>query len=272
MADTNLCNEIHKYVYGESRSIIKKFLLIIATSLIVTGCASLKNTDQTQIPKTNEKEETIKHYNYRDKISSESIDIATVSADQSIDISDVNQLRDFDSNVFIGTVESIDGCSTTAAENAFNPIPYEYGKISVLKNLKGQTNSNTINFARNGGVISIADYEKNAPKEMIENDDKHRKEAGQEKIDKASTYVELRYENDIILETGKTYLFFMNYVSSTNTYIVNGVQYGTREIYQPSSKSSLFRKLPNESTLQVKNNDTGEFESLDEFIDLYFPS
>ena len=153
-------------------------------------------------------------------------------------------------------MESIDGCSTTAAENAFNPIPYEYGKISVLKNLKGQTNSNTINFAR----------------EMIENDDKHRKEAGQEKIDKASTYVELRYENDIILETGKTYLFFMNYVSSTNTYIVNGVQYGTREIYQPSSKSSLFRELPNESTLQVKNNDTGEFESLDEFIDLYFPS
>ena len=100
---------------------MKKFLLIIATSLIVTGCASLKNTDQTQIPKTNEKEETIKHYNYRDKISSESIDIATVSADQSIDISDVNQLRDFDSNVFIGTVESIDGCSTTAAENAFHP-------------------------------------------------------------------------------------------------------------------------------------------------------
>ena len=47
---------------------MKKFLLIIATSLIVTGCASLKNTDQTQIPKTNEKEETIKHYNYRDKI------------------------------------------------------------------------------------------------------------------------------------------------------------------------------------------------------------
>ena len=69
MADTNLCNEIHKYVYGESRSIMKKFLLIIATSLIVTGCASLKNTDQTQIPKTNEKEETIKHYNYRDRKS-----------------------------------------------------------------------------------------------------------------------------------------------------------------------------------------------------------
>ena len=40
---------------------MKKFLLIIATSLIVTGCASLKNTDQTQIPKTNEKEETLKH-------------------------------------------------------------------------------------------------------------------------------------------------------------------------------------------------------------------
>ncbi len=251
---------------------MKKFLLIITTSLLLTGCASLKHTDQTQTPKTSEKEETIMYYNYRDKISTESIDIATISADHSIDISDVNQLRDFDTNVFIGTVESIDGCSTTTAEDTFNPIPYEYGKITVLKNLKGQTNSNIINFARNGGVISIADYEKNAPKEMIENDDKHRKEAGQEKIDKASTYIELRYENDIILEAGKTYLFFMKYVSSTDTYVVNGIQYGTREIYQPSSKSSLFKKLPNENTLQVKNNDTGEFESLDEFIDLYFPS
>lgn len=251
---------------------MKKFLLIIATSLLLTGCASLKNTDQTQIPKTSEKEETIKFYNYRDKISAENINIATISADHSIDISDVNQLRNFDTNVFIGTVESIDGCSTTVAEGTFNPTPYEYGKISVLKNLKGQTNSDTITFARNGGVISIADYEKNAPKEMIENDDKHRKEAGQEKIDKASTYIELRYENDIVIEAGKTYLFFMKYVSSTDTYVVNGVQYGTREIYQPSSKSSFFRKLPKETTLQVRDNNTGEFESLDEFINLYFSS
>lgn len=39
---------------------------------------------------------------------------------------------------------------------------------------------------------------------MIDNDDKHRKEAGQENIDKNKTYQTFRYENDIVLEAGKT--------------------------------------------------------------------
>lgn len=242
---------------------MKKKLMLLTICVCLSGCgANITDKDKTVEKKT--------YTNYTESIDKENIDEVTIVADHVIDISDVSKLRDFDENVFIGTVESIDGCSTIIANNTFNPMPSEYGKISVLKNLKGNTNANSIKYTRYGGVISIAEYEKYAPQEMVANNEKHRNDAGQQNIDKEATYMNFQYENDIEFEAGKTYLFFTMYESSTDTYVINGVQYGTREIYQPTTTKRVFTDLPIESSLQIKNNATNEYESLDSFISTYF--
>lgn len=48
------------------------------------------------------------------------------------------------------------------------------------------------------------------------------------------------------------------------------MKYGLREIVQPSSDQQAFRTMPQEATLQIKNNETGETESFDEFKAMYF--
>lgn len=106
------------------------------------------------------------------------------SAETAIDISDVVKLRDFHTNVFVGTVDSIDGCSTTISTGEFVPMPQTYGKITILENLKGQIANNSITFAIGGGILSVADYEKDAPAKMIANHEKHR----DTEIDKEATY------------------------------------------------------------------------------------
>lgn len=227
-------------------------------------------------------------YNYRNEIKSDLVNDldVTVKAESIIRLEDVPELRDFSSNVFIGTVLSIDGCSTTVLDGNFHPIPDEYGKILLLKNLRGEIKQDVIDFGRSGGVITIAEYEKNAPAEMIANDDKHREEAGQENIDKENTYQNFRYENDITLEAGKTYLFFANYVESTDMYAIIGFEYGSRAIIKSDTEVSQFLSRPDfekelrqnaslpstspGSDLKLLNNATGEYESLDEFISEYF--
>lgn len=153
--------------------------------------------------------------------------------------------------------------------NSFNFMPKTYGRISVLENLKGNMNQDEIQFARAGGVISIADYEKYASKEMIINDDKHRLDANQGNIDKENTYHKYLLDGDIDLEAGKTYLFFGSFYES-GVFSIYGAQYGAREVRQKDTNNSTFRALPEVNSLEIKNNDTGEYERLDSIIEQYF--
>lgn len=246
-----------------------KFIGVILLLLFMGACSNEDSTTSN----VNKKEETVdafKYTNYLDGVNLSNNEQIGLSADYAIDVTNVPTLRDNMSNVFIGTVDSIDGCSPTAENGTFNPMPYTYGKITVLDNLVGETNAPTIKFVRGGGTISIADYEKDAPAEMINRDNIHRKEAGQENIDKENTYLTFFFNDDITIEAGKTYLFFTIYVSETDSYLISSAQYGTREIYQPASKATVFRSMPDESTLTLKNNETGTYEDLDAFLDTYF--
>jgi len=217
-----------------------------------------------------EEEESFNYYSYIDEINLDNVINASVLSDRIIDISDVEALKNFHTNVFIGTVDSMEGCSTIVSSGRFSSMPNTYGKIKVLKNLKGEINQDVITYSRPGGVISIAEYEKNAPKELVENRKFHREQAGQKNLDLKNTYVKYIEENDIEIETGKTYLFFATFVPETSIYQIDGAQYGTREILDLNTNKTVFRKLPDESTLQVKNNETGKYESLNEFINKYF--
>ena len=233
-------------------------IIMVFIAVMLTACSN-----QTV---KNVKEETLFQYtSYLENMNLEHIQNAETFAETAIDISDVAKLRDFHTNVFVGTIASIDGCSTTVATGEFVSMPQTYGKISVLENLKGNMPSDTITFARGGGIISVADYEKNAPDELIANHEKHRNQ----EIDKEHTYYHFFYNDDITIEAGKTYVFFGSF-EQTGVFQIDGMKYGSREVVEPSTNQSAFRTMPQESVLQLKNNATGEYESFEAFKNLYF--
>ncbi|MFV0381754.1 MAG: hypothetical protein ACK5KR_05995 [Breznakia sp.] len=240
---------------------------------VLAGCSSSKASTDVQVSeKSNAKkqEQEVVYTNYTDDLDLSNAETIEGVASWPVDISDVAKLRDEASNVFIGTVDSIDGCSTIAAKKEFNSFPQSYGKITVLKNLKGDTEDTIINFTRSGGSLTIAEYEKYAPAEIIESDDQNREAMGKGNVDKETTYLTYSYMDDITLEAGKTYLFFAGYVKTTNSYIIGGLQYGSRELYQEETKKSVFRTMPDVDTIGVKNNISGEYESLADLIEQYF--
>jgi len=247
---------------------LMKYIAISMLSVFVLiGCSS--NDKEAQVgKKESATKENFKYTNYLDNIDTDNVEVIKTSSFASIDISNVAELRDFHENVFIGTVDSIDGASASV-DDVYAMAPHTYGNISVLKNLKGNLDLGVVKFARYGGTISIADYEKGAPQEMITNDDLHRKAAGQENIDKENTYLTFMEEGDITLEAGKTYVFFGT-VTDGGTFLIDGYEYGTRELSQPSTGKKAFRSMPAEDSLEIINNETGEYENLNAFIDKYF--
>lgn len=106
-------------------------------SLIFIACLVLILLVFQNHSKKIDKEESFEYYNYIDNISLNNMSNATISMSRKIDISDIIALKNFSTNVFIATVDSIDGCSTTASGD-YSPFPLIYGKLTVLENLLGK--------------------------------------------------------------------------------------------------------------------------------------
>ena len=250
------------------KRIYSMVLLILCLLIVLSGCGK-------KDAKVTDNQENNSSVSYRDKLSigEKNLKHVKIDADNAIDISDVPALRDFVTHIFIAKVESIDGCSTTVGNGRFSPIPAEYGKMRVLRSIKGSIDSDSINFYRAGGVISIAEYEKDAPAEMVANEEKHRKASGNENIDKNANFYEWKEEGDIDIEAGKTYIFFAMYNEETGYYNILGAQYGSREISSGEANDKddkISMNALDKNELKLKNNDSGKYESLKEFIDKYF--
>lgn len=244
---------------------MKKLLSIITClCFLLVGCSSTSENNNKQ-----SNGDDFKYTTYLNSIDKKNIQEIEVSASFAFDISNITQLRDYSNMVVIATIDSVDGVSTIAGSGEFSPMPKSYGKMTVLKVLKGDSNLSMSDYARPGGVISTAEYERYAPVEMVSNDDAHRKEAGVV-IDKDNTFFDYQFKNDIEFEAGKTYLLFGTYIEKTGTLFIDGVQYSTREVKQDTTNTTVFRSMPKESDLRVKDNDTGEYIPLETIIDEYF--
>lgn len=249
---------------------MKAYKMVVLMSVLLLAACGTESKDQS-IKETNDEisGKTATYYNYLDEINANDIERVGAEASYAFDISNVELLKNEHTNVFIGRIDSMDGCSSTIGMNSFSSLPKTYGNVMVLSDLKGALKGQTIQYARPGGVISLADYEKDMPEDMLRNNAKHRKEAGQENIDKENTYLEFIIEQDIKLEVGKTYLFFGSFYDS-GVFSINGVQYGAREVKQNSTGISTFSSMPKVEDVSVINNDTGEYESLAKIIETYF--
>ena len=76
-------------------------------------------------------------------------------------------------------------------------------------------------------------------------------------------------EYDINIEEGKTYLVYLNYNENAGVYEILGLKYGLREINIPQEKNNITLIDLDFGNIGIKNNDTNEYENLQEYIDKY---
>lgn len=188
-----------------------------------------------------------------------------------INIADSSVRNENSEFIIIGTIESVDGGIN------YNPTTKEYTNIQTIGNLKinkiikGDIEEKTIPFIRLGGTIKFSEYEKglnDAQKSKLESLDYIQELTNEEKDTK---YVSYTLVDDISVEVGKTYLMYLNYNEDYERYGIVFIGQGLREIQEVSlaeAKSISSKELTaeNKQNIKVKNNYTGEYESLSDVV------
>ena len=175
-------------------------------------------------------------------------DVEVIETHASIlgDITDPDEVYENASHVAVIEVISIDGCSNVDQRNGAYIYPYTYGKASVRQVYKGDFQEDQeITFVRMGGTIDWEDYLNS----LSENErEKTERLSGEDN----PTYVKEIFSDDIEIESGKTYLTYMDDedVSMEGAYAIIGWQGGLREITDG----------------KVKNNFTGEYQEISDII------
>lgn len=164
------------------------------------------------------------------------------------------------SDIALITILSIDGGDNFSEQTNEYCYPYTYGKFKVEKVYKGNLKEeNEYNYLRAGGIINYNSYYKslsdneNAKSDFLTNGVK-------------LSYIEMKFEGDIDIEPGKTYLAYLSNPESgtfarKDTYMINCFEGGLREVLNYSSV-----KTRDFSEIEVLNNFTGEYEKINDII------
>ncbi|MCM1052677.1 MAG: hypothetical protein NC483_01690 [Ruminococcus sp.] len=205
------------------------------------------------------------NYQYKNnfKLSDNTI-ISTLSVDRLYDYSNPRIIEEHVDDIVLLKIEEVKGVSNSNLTTNENTLPYTFGTANVLSVIKGEINSERIEFARLGGVMNFEDWikgEDDAEKviEVMEQNNISLEELKSYKI-------ETKIEKDIEPLEGKYYLA---YLSATNDdfgnvdYTIVGGQYGLREI----KKDTLLNEA-NYSDLLVMNNDTNNWEKISDVVTL----
>lgn len=225
---------------------MKKILTFGLMSFGIAGIVLGFSLNHIQKVKDN-KNSNEESFNKQEK-TNERIYLNSISSlDFNLDVTDLDYLEGNSSDIIIGKVKSIDGTTNYNEKNKSYTFVSTYGTIQVEGIIKSNSKfslNDTVLFARMGGEITVAEYEKSLePRQIV-----------RQKIDqlteeeKKNLYVRMYIANDIEIEAGKTYLMYLSYDESTEKYAIIGFENGLREY--------------NKNNNTVKNNSTGEFESL----------
>ena len=187
------------------------------------------------------------------------------------DISKKDIRRKLSDNIVIAKVSKINGATNVNPKTGTETLIMTEGELEILDVLKGDIKDKNIKFRRVGGEMNYAEYLKGSPikREKLKNNpemDIYSKE------EKEKMMVEECANGDIKLEEGKTYLMYLKYNKELGTNLVRFYQYGTREL-EPIQKNIMQKALSNyratnkvEGKIRVKNNETGQYENIEDVI------
>lgn len=248
----------------------KKILLISAISICVIATIfmitynnndiNLSNLNNSNSNETsNENEYTVSSYITADMQENLQILTTDLYLNHEYTPSYLNEISD---NIAIVKVISLDSASTEYNQM----VGMTYGKLLINTSIKGNLTSDTvIDYAKPGVIMSLAEWEKTQPVAANEKRKFVREQNGSN-IDTSKIYVDLKIEDDISIEEGKTYLVYLKYSNSMKRYEIIGLENGLREVNIPKVEEKLFVTNLNTNELQIKNNHTNEYESLQKYI------
>lgn len=171
-------------------------------------------------------------------------------------------LNNTSDNIAIVKVISLEGAST----NYNSAVGMTYGKILINTSLYGNLkNGDVVEYLKPGGIVTVADYEKNQPEASNAKREYLRQQSGIV-IDKENEYYNLKVEDDIDIEEGKTYLAYLKYSKMLKKYEIIGLKNGLMEINIPKETKSVSKTVLDLNSLEILNNNTKQYESLQEYI------
>ncbi len=164
-------------------------------------------------------------------------------------------------NIVIASVISLDGA--TPEKGLFGITT---GKILINQTLRGDLKpGQVVEYMKNGGVMKMSDWEETQPESANEKRRYLREQAGKN-IDLDNTYIDITISDDIKIEEGYTYLIYLK--ENDDKYEIIGLDVGLRKV-DVNYSSRISAQSLQVDTLKVMNNKTGEFESLQNYINTY---
>ena len=134
--------------------------------------------------------------------------------------------------------------------------------------LKGELeNGQVINYTKPGGIMKMSDWEETQP-EAANMKRKYLREKSGLDNDTENMYINLLISGDIEIEAGKSYLAYLK-KNQNSQYEIIGLGNGLRELNVNQVSTVTANQLNNTSDLKIKNNETGEYESLQTYINTY---
>lgn len=237
------------------------FFMSMLLIIILNSNKLLKFSDKTQDSKfvVAEAEYDISSY-VTDEIISNS-ENAKMSAlyDQSILPENIKSRADY---IAIVRVISCD-YATTEYDNYAG---HTFGKMLVNNVIKGDLNTGDVfNFASIGGYLTIEEWEKNQPKEANEKRDYLRQLNGIV-IDKSKTYINVQFDKCVNVKAGKTYLAYFTFNEKMEAYEIIGFHNGFLELDVNQARTISVIEM-DFNNVKVLNNNTREYENLNEYIE-----
>lgn len=167
--------------------------------------------------------------------------------DMIYDNSNTSELEERSDLIIIGKIKKIDGAINYNAAKKQYIMTSTIGTIKIKNIIKGNnivSKNDEINFARLGGTISIAEYEKSLePRQIVRQ--------GLDKLteeEKRNSYIKVSISEDIEPQESKDYLIYLKYDADLDRYAIIGMEYGLKEY--------------NENKKLVKNNSTNKWEAI----------
>lgn len=164
--------------------------------------------------------------------------------------------------IALATVITIDGADPFASLVGMTNGTMLINNVLSGELVKGQV----INYSKPGGVMKMSEWEESQPAAANQKR-QYLREQNNIKIDLDKTYINVALGGDIEIEAGKTYLVYLK--ANNKGYEVIGLGNGLREVDVAVQKSRATVQDLDVNSLKIKNNKTGEFESLENYITTY---
>lgn len=241
------------------RSLIPISIVIIICGLIVV-LNNKKDIFKDDYSKKNDDIKTYETYNFLSSDIIKNAQNSSISPELQYEYTP-EKMKEIADIIAVISVISVDYADTKIIISGAT-----YGKMVINNVLYGSIKSGeVINYIKPGGIMTLAEYEKNQPDGAKEKSEELWSENG---IDATKIYVNFHFENDPIIEEGKTYLCYLKYNKNIDKYEVIGLGNGFREL-NIAKNNVVTAKAYSLDNYQIKNNNTGEYESLKEYIEKY---